>query len=103
MKLAKRTDIAGVFNVCGSGALPLSALARVAGTQRVAGVGGIVSDLLERARLRHAAHLPEDETHYFIHVSDRRIRDATSYVPRRSLPETLAAIGEVTSPGSASP
>ena len=103
VKLAKRADIAGVFNVCGCGALPLSELARAAGTQRVAGIDGIVSDLLERARLRHAAHLPEDETHYFIHVSDSRFRDATGYSPRRSLPATLAALDEVTNPGTTSP
>jgi nucleoside-diphosphate-sugar epimerase len=96
--LAKRRDIEGVFNVCGSGALPLSALSRATGTQRVAGIGGIVSDLFERARLRHTAHLPDDETHYLIHVDDHRFRAATGYAPRRTLPETVAALGEVEGP-----
>lgn len=92
VKLAARHDISGAFNLCGPGALPLSELARIAGTERVAGIGGMISDRLERARLRHPAHLPEDETRYPIHVDDQRFRGATGYAPKRTLPETVAAL-----------
>jgi UDP-glucose 4-epimerase len=94
---AARSDIKGVFNVCGPGALPLSELSRTTGTQRIAGIGGIISDLLERAKLRHTTCLPEDETRYFIHVDDQRFRAATGYAPRRTLPETVAALDEAAS------
>jgi UDP-glucose 4-epimerase len=95
---AARSDIQGVFNVCGSGALPLSELSRATGTQRIAGIGGIVSDLLERAKLRETTSLPDDETRYFIHVDDQLFRSATGYVPRRTLPETVAALDETANP-----
>jgi nucleoside-diphosphate-sugar epimerase len=94
---AARSDIQGVFNVCGAGALPLSELSRATGTQRIAGIGGIISDLLERAKLRQTTSLPEDETRYFIHVDDQRFRTATGYAPRRTLPETVAALDEAAS------
>lgn len=98
VELATDGDIEGVFNVCGAGALPLSELARITGTQRIAGIGGIVSDLLERASLRDPTRLPADETCYLNHVDDTRFRAVTGYTPRRTLPETVAALGKVASP-----
>ena len=74
--LAARSDVEGLFNVCGSGALPLSELCRASGTQRIAGIGGITSDLLERAGLRQTSQLPPDETCYVLHVADHRFRTA---------------------------
>lgn len=98
IELASQNDVEGVFNVCGSGALPLSELARITGTERISGIDGIVFDLLERVELRTPAHLPEDETCYFIHVDDRRFREATGYAPGLSLPQTVGALGVVASP-----
>lgn len=86
---AARSDVSGTFNVCGPGALPLSALARATGTSRVGGLGGLACDLLGRVGITITSHLAPAELRYGLSVDDRRFRDATGYSPLRSLTETV--------------